>query len=82
VKFFNLFKPIKSPVGEVVGDEAFDKGVEYMSLESATRWYRMIAPYEAIEVRTNVGDNVYRIDYRVQRRPFADWLEAQGVRLL
>jgi hypothetical protein len=77
-----MFNQIKSPVGETVSDEAYSKGVEYMSLEDATRWYRMIAPYGVIEGRTNVGNHIYRIDERLQRRSFADWLEAQGVRLL
>lgn len=61
-----MFKPIKSPVGETVSDDSYDKGVEYMTEKSAQNgyfWYRMY--YSGLIPAT-----------------FADWLEAQGGRLV
>jgi hypothetical protein len=61
-----MFKRIKSPVGEVVSDEAYSKGVKYITEESMQNevfWYRML--YRGLAMP-----------------PFADWLESKGVRLL
>lgn len=63
-----MFKPIKSPVGEVVSDEAYSKGVEYLDEYDAQYWFRRHLEYAKSAL---------------PRRPiFADWLEAQGVRLV
>lgn len=69
MKFFNLFKRIKSPVGETVSDESYDKGVEYMTDENTQYCY---ACYKEPFYNT---DGLYPA-------PFADWLESQGARLV
>lgn len=62
-----MFKPIKSPVGEVVGDEACANGTRYMTESTAVSMYRWTG---------------YIVDDPDITPCFADWLEAQGVRLV
>lgn len=64
----DLFKPIKSPVGEVVGEESYKDGVSYTHAAVARHNYWVYT-----KTMMDVG-----LDYE----PFTDWLEAQGVRLV
>jgi hypothetical protein len=63
-----MFQRIKSPKGETVTDESLGCGVEYMTEEALRFQYR-------IYIRKF-------LDVGLAPMSFANWLEAQGVRIV
>lgn len=74
-----MFNQIKSPVGEVVSDADIVKGIVYMHDDVARlkykQYFHTVCMYNE-QCRKFEGHDAVKPD------SFADWLEAQGVRLL